>query len=60
MDQARAPRGTIWRKVSKGLDLGCTAKGCKEGSGGKIVHIMVAISYGQPVLIAKHVVKMNG
>ena len=36
MDQARAPaRGRIWRKVSEGLDPGCTAKGRKEGSGGK-------------------------
>ena len=60
MDQARAPKGRIWRKVSEGLDLGCTAKGRKEGSGGKVVHVMVAISYGQPVLIAKPFVKMNG
>ena len=60
MDQARAPRGRIWRKVSEGLDPGCTAKGRKEGSGGKIVHIMAAISYGQPVLIAEPFVKMNG
>ena len=61
MDQARAPRGRIWRKISKGLDpAGCTAKGRKEGSGGKIVHIMAVISYGQPVLIAEPFVKMNG
>ena len=60
MDQARAPRGRIWRKISEGLDPGCMAKGRKEGSGGKIVHIMAAISYGQPVLIAKPFVKMNG
>ena len=59
MDQARAPRGRIWRKISEGLDPGCTAKGRKEGSGGKIVHIMAAISYGQPVLIAEPFVKMN-
>ena len=60
MDQARAPRGRIWRKISEGLDPGCTAKGRKEGSGGKIVHIMAAISNGQPVLIAEPFVKMNG
>ena len=60
MDQARAPRGRIWRKISEGLDPGCTAKGRKEGSGGKIVHIMAAISYGQPVLIAEPFAKMNG
>ena len=53
MDQARAPRGRFWRKISEGLDPGCTAKGRKEGSGGKIAHIMAAISYGQPVLIAE-------
>ena len=60
LDQARAPRGRIWRKISEGLDPGCTAKGRKEGSGGKIVHIMAAICNGQPVLIAKPFVKMNG
>ena len=60
MDQARAQRGRIWRKISEGLDPGCTAKGRREGSGGKIVHIMAAISYGQPVLIAEPFVKMNG
>ena len=25
MDQARAPRGRIWRKISERLDIGCTA-----------------------------------
>ena len=60
MDQARAPRGRIWRKISEGLDPGCTAKGRKEGCGGKIAHIMAAISNGQPVLIAEPFVKMNG
>ena len=31
-DQARAPKVRGWRKKSKGLSYGCTAKGKKEGS----------------------------
>ena len=60
MDQARAPRGRIWRKISERLDIGCTAKGRMERSGGKVVHVMVAISYGKPVLVAEPFIKMNG
>ena len=44
LDQARAPRARIWRKRCEGLDLGCTAKGRKTGTGGKTVKLMVAIS----------------
>ena len=39
-DQARTPRGRIWRKPNEGLDIGCTAKGHKEGSGGKVVKLL--------------------
>ena len=50
-DQARAPKGRIWREKCEGLSLGCTAKGSKEGSGGKVLKLMVAISYGKGVLM---------
>ena len=40
-DQARAPKGHIWQKKCEGLSLGCTAKGSKEGSGGKVVEVEV-------------------
>ena len=36
VDQARAPKGRVWRKTNVGLKQGCTAKGCKEGSGGRV------------------------
>ena len=41
MDQARAPQGRIWRKASEG----CLAKGSKAGTGGRLVKMIVAISY---------------
>lgn len=60
MDQARAPKGRIWRKKSEGLTRGCTAKGRKEGSGGKVLKLMVAISHGKGVIICEPYEKMNG
>ena len=51
VDQARAPKGHIWQKKCEGLSLGCTAKGSKEGSGGKVLKLMVTISYGEGVLM---------
>ena len=50
-DQARAPKGRIWKKKCEGLSLGCTAKGSKERSGGKVLKLMAAISYGKGVLM---------
>ena len=41
--QASAPQGRIWRKKCEGLMRGCTAKGGKVGSGGKVVRVVVAI-----------------
>ena len=32
------------------LIQGCTAKGRKEGSGGRVLRVMVAISYGKGVI----------
>ena len=36
-EQACAPKGRIWRKKSEGFHLGCTSKGCKEGTGGRVL-----------------------
>ena len=33
LNQARAPKGRIWRKPREGLSYGCTAKGAHCGSG---------------------------
>ena len=50
MDQAGAPKGRIWRKTSKGLAFGCTSKGQKVGTQGRVVRIFFAISYGKGVV----------
>ena len=51
-DQASAPHGRIWRKKCEGLMWGCTAKGGKVGSGGKVVKVVVAISYGKGAIVS--------
>ena len=50
-DKAKAPKGRIWRRANKGLDRGCTAKGSHEGSGGKLVKMMVAISHKAGIVL---------
>ena len=60
LDQARAPKGRIWRKKGEGLEPGCTAKGSKAGTGGKVLKVMVAISHEKGVIIAEPYEKMNG
>lgn len=59
-DQARAPRGRIWRRKCEGLKRGCTAKGSKEGSGGKVVKVLVAVSYEKGVIECSQYEKLNG
>ena len=59
-DQARAPKGRVWRRRSEGLKQGCTSKGRKVGHGGKVVYLMVAISYGHGVIKCEQYEKMNG
>ena len=59
-DQGSSPKGRIWRKPCEGLDYGCTAKGKKEGTGGKLVKLMVAISYGKGVIDCEQYDKMTG
>jgi len=57
---ARTLTGRVWRKKSEGLAMGCTAKGRKVGSGGRVVRIHAAISYGHGVVLAKPYRKLSG
>lgn len=59
-DQAKSPRGRIWRKTNEALALHCTAKGDHIGSGGKVLKIMAAISYDKGVIIAQEYDHMDG
>jgi hypothetical protein len=58
--QAQAAGGKTWRKKSQGLKRGSTAKGSKEGTGGRYVKLMVAITYGKGVLVCEPYEQMNG
>ena len=60
LEQARAPKSRIWRKRGEGLTTGCLAKGRKEGTGGKYVSLIVAISYGKGVIACHPYQKMTG
>ena len=51
--QAIAPQGRMWRTKKEGWAEGCTVKGKKEGSGGRVLELLVAISYNK-VVIACH------
>ena len=59
-DEAKAPKGRIWRKPNEGLDRGCTAKGSQEGSGGRLVKMMVAISHEAGVVVCDQYDKLDG
>ena len=58
--QAKAPQGRIWRTKKKGLAEGCTAKGKKEGSGGRVLKLFVAISYNKGVIAGHAYEKVDG
>lgn len=59
-DQARAPKSRVYRKRSEGLSRCCTAKGRKEGTGGKYAKFIVAITAEKGVLVCEAYEKMNG
>ena len=59
LDQARAPKGRIWRKPREGLSYGCTAKGAHCGSGGRVAKFMVAVSYGKGVILCEQYETLN-
>ena len=58
--QAKAPQGRIWRTKKEGLAEGCTAKGKKEGSGGRVLKLLVAISYNKGVIACHPYEKLDG
>ena len=61
LDQACAPKGRTWRKKSEGLTIGCTSRDEKKGqAGGGVLKLMVAITYGEGVIICKPYEKMSG
>ena len=60
LDQARARKARVWRKKSEGMVPGCIAKGHKEGTGGKVLRLMGAISYNKGVICCEPYEKING
>ena len=52
-DEAKSTRTMAWRKKSEGLDLKCTAKGSHVGSGGKVAHFLVAVSFNRRVILCE-------
>lgn len=52
-DQARSTTSMAWRRKSEGLSLNCTTKGKKEGSGGKMVKVFVAIAHGHGAVLCE-------
>ena len=59
-DQARAPKGRVWRRKSEGLEPGCTSKGAHVGTGGRLVKLFVAISFQQGIVCCEQYEKLNG
>ena len=59
-DQASAPHSRIWHKKCEGLMCGCTTKGAKVRSGGKVVKVIVAISYGKGAIVCHQYDKLDG
>lgn len=57
---ALCPRGRVWRKKNEGLLPGCIAKGRKEGTGGNVLKMFVAISYDEGIICAHSYKKLDG
>ena len=57
--EAKTPRGKIWRQHNKGLNPLCTVKGSHTGSGGKVIKMFVAISYGKGVIFCEQYEKCD-
>ena len=60
LDDARSPQGKIWWKRSEGLSPDCTAKGAHTGSGGRVLKMIVAISYSKGVIFCEQYDKLDG
>lgn len=52
-DQAKSRRSMVWRKKCEGLNPLCTAKGKKAGTGGRMAHYVVCISYLKGVILCE-------
>ena len=50
-DETKSVKNMILRQRSEGLDPLCTAKGSHTGSGGRIAHFLVAISFNNGVIL---------
>ena len=58
--QANSPKARIWRRSCEGLEIGCTSRGNKSGTGGKYVKLIVAISHRKGVVCCVPYKKMDG
>ena len=52
-DQAKSTTAMAWRKKTESLALKCTTNGKKEGSGGKMVKLFVAIACGHGAVLCE-------
>jgi len=50
-DEASNPRSNVWRKKSERLQF--CAKGSSSGTGGRLLHLCVAIAFGKGVVFAE-------
>ena len=55
---ARQPKARVWRRKSEGLDF--TTKGSKDLPGGRHLHLMVAVDFGNGVILRVAYEKMDG
>ena len=59
-DQAKALHSCIWHKKLEELMRGCTAKGSKIGTGGKVLKLIVAISHDEGAITCHKYEKLDG
>ena len=52
-DEAKSVKRMTWRQRSEGLDPPCIVKGSHTGSGGRMAHFIVAISFNKRVILCK-------
>ena len=60
MDQAKVPKGLVWRKKNEVLIMGCSSKKNKAGHGGKVASFLIAISLSKGICYCKHYEKLSG
>lgn len=58
---AKSDRTRSWRRKDEGLNIHCTAKAKKEGSGGSVAKFMVSIAYGKGTIgVHQYFGQING